>query len=78
MTRKAEIALLAAALAVAAPLSSAFADAPQAQPRQPASWVSEATSSSNQLAANGAAAVQRSLVLEQAEASGHGGEGGSN
>lgn len=78
MIRKTEIALLAAALAVAAPLTSAFAAAPQAQPRQTAAWVSEATPSTNQLAANGAAAVQRALILEQAEATGHGGEGGGN
>lgn len=82
MSRRFEITVLAAALAIAAPLGSAFAAtrhhvaAPQPVVTEPQPAVAPVVD--GWLAANGAAAVQRSLIMEQAELSGHGGEGGTN
>ena len=82
MSRRFEITVLAAALAIAAPLGSAFAATrhhvatPQPIVTEPQATVAPAAN--GWLAANGAAAVRRSVTLEQAELSGHGGEGGNN
>lgn len=83
MSRKTEIALLATALAIAAPLSSAFAAHPRAQ-AAPRPAMSDAVATTQAirplgtLAANGTAAYERAAHLEAAESTGHGGGGGAD
>lgn len=80
MNRKFDIALIAAALAVAVPFGSAFAAtvhktaAPQSATVMPIVVSAE----QGQLAANGAAAFDREIAIENAATTGHGAGGDGN
>lgn len=80
MNRKFDIALIAAALAVAVPFGSAFAatvhktTAPQSATVMPIVVSAE----QGQFAANGAAAAEREIAIENAANSGHGAGGDGN
>jgi hypothetical protein len=78
MTRKFEIALLAATLAVAAPFSSAFAAPAHHRPAMTPEQASASVTTPRYafLAANGAAASARADTFARAELAGHGADGG--